>query len=113
MRPFKRFDLPIPIVAHALNLPAETIFPSTLVRAAERGNTVELHAFPKPAQIRPRPAGQLPPGVAIASFGVKSLAAAKVAFITPPLARKGAAYAGKRVATTVGTAGELIELIEE
>lgn len=113
MRPFARYDLPIPIVSKALGLPMETIYPSTLVRAAERGNTVELHAFPPPAKARPRPPGQLPPGVAIASFAVKSLDGLGVRFVAPPAARPGAAYGGKRAATTVGPAGELIELIEE
>src|SRR5205823_2303878 len=45
MHPFGRYDPPIPIAAAALGLPATTPFPSTLVRAGDRGNTVELHAY--------------------------------------------------------------------
>jgi catechol 2,3-dioxygenase-like lactoylglutathione lyase family enzyme len=113
MRTFSRFDLAIPMVSQALGLPNDTIYPSTLVRSAQRGNTIELHAFPQGAKPRPRAPGQLPPGVALASFAVKSLDIPNVKYITPPAVRDGGAYAGRRAATTTGPAGELIELIEE
>ncbi|MDX2224452.1 MAG: VOC family protein [Rhodospirillaceae bacterium] len=113
MRPGPVFDGPSPRRAKALGLPATEVFPMTLVRSAERGNTIELHALPAPAKARPRADGQLPPGVAIVSFGVASLDIAGVAYLTPPASRPKAGYGGARAATFIGPAGELIEFIEE
>ena len=112
MRTFPNFDGPMALAARAIGVPLDHVFPSTLVRAAQKGNTVEMHGYPPQAKIRPRPAGQLPPGVAIASFAVGSLDALKIKFITPPGTRSGVAYNGKRSGATLGPAGEIIELME-
>lgn len=113
MRPGPVFDGPSPRRAAALGLPETHVFPMTLVRSAERGNTIELHGLPPPAKARPRADGQLPPGVAMVSFGVATLDIAGVDYLTPPAARPKVGYNGARAATFVGSAGELIELIEE
>jgi catechol 2,3-dioxygenase-like lactoylglutathione lyase family enzyme len=113
MRPGPVFDGPSPRRAKALGLPETQIFPMTLVRSAERGNTIELHGLPAPAKARPRAEGQLPPGVAMVSFGVASLDIPGVTYLTPPKARSKAGYDGARAAAFIGPAGELIELIEE
>ena len=109
MKTFPNFDGALLPAAKAMGLPADHAFPLTLVRAAERGNTIELDAYPATAKARPRAAGQLPPGNALASMNVNSLDGLKVSFITAPKAL----YGPKRAATFVGPAGELMELIEE
>src|SRR5262249_41955095 len=95
MHTFPRYDPPIPIAAVALGLSAATPCPSTLVRSRERGNTVELHAYPPPAKPRAHKDGELPPGVAIASFGASTLDVPEVKMIAAPVTPKGAAYGGK------------------
>lgn len=107
------FGGPSPRKARALGLPESTVFPLSLVRAADRGNTIELHGLPAPAKRRPRAAGQLPPGVAMISFGVNSLDGLGLTYLTPPTVQAGVGYSGQRAATFIGPVGELIELIEE
>ncbi len=99
----------IDIIAKAQGLPADQKFLLGLVRMAEKGNNMEIDGYPPSAKARPRADGQLPPGVAIASFNVNSLDGLKVKFIQPP----AKLYKDKRAATFIGPAGELVELIEE
>ncbi|MDX2144888.1 MAG: hypothetical protein SFV19_16145 [Rhodospirillaceae bacterium] len=99
----------IDIIAKAQGLPADHQFPLGLVRAAEKGNNIEIDGYPPSAGPRKRAEGQLPPGVAMTSFNVNSLDGLKVNFIQPP----AKLYADKRAATFIGPAGELTELIEE
>jgi catechol 2,3-dioxygenase-like lactoylglutathione lyase family enzyme len=107
------YDYPIPVLAEALNMPKDHKFALTLVRSAQKGNTIELHDLPPPGGPRAQVPGQLPPGVGVVSFGVKNLDAVKADYLTPPALRAGKAYNGRRAATMKGAAGELIELIEE
>jgi catechol 2,3-dioxygenase-like lactoylglutathione lyase family enzyme len=99
----------IDIIAKAQGLPADHQFPLGLVRAAEKGNNIEIDGYPPSAKPRTRAEGQLPPGVAMTSFNVNSLDGLKVDFIAPP----AKLYGDKRAATFIGPAGELTELIEE
>lgn len=99
----------IDIVAKAQGLPPETTIMLGLARAAEKANNIEIDGYPPGATKRPRAPGQLPPGVAMASFSVNSLDGLKVNFIAPP----AKLYGEMRAATFIGPAGELTELIEE
>jgi catechol 2,3-dioxygenase-like lactoylglutathione lyase family enzyme len=72
---------------------------------------VEVDGYPDAATPRPCFAGMLPPGNAMVTLTVDSLDLG-LGFIAPPVRRDGPLYAGRRVATTIGSAGELIELIE-
>jgi hypothetical protein len=99
----------IDIIAKAQGLPADHQFKLGLVRAAEKGNNIEIDGYPATAKPRQRAEGQLPPGVAMTSFNVNSLDGLKVNFIAPP----AKLYGEKRAATFIGPAGELTELIEE
>lgn len=108
-----QYDYPIAVLAEALNLPKDHLFTLTLVRSAQKGNTIELHDLPPPGGARPLVEGQLPPGVGVVSFGVRNLDALNVKFVAPPAVYTGKAYAGRRSAALKGAAGELIELIEE
>ena len=102
-------SLPVNVLNSALGLPANTMFKLSVLVMAERGNKLELDEVPAPAGPRPRNPGQLPPGVAITSFSVASLANIDAPFITPP----SVLYAKSRAASFVGPAGELVELIED
>lgn len=73
---------------------------------------IEVDDYPEAATVRPRSSGCLPPGNALATLAVNSLDAIKADFIEPPAVRGGAIYAGKRSASVVGMAGELLELVE-
>lgn len=73
---------------------------------------VEVDDYPETATERPRAAGCLPPGNALVTLAVDRLDAIKTDFIHPPAVRDGLLYAGKRSATVVGMAGELLELVE-
>ncbi len=100
---------PINIIAQAQGLPADHQFSLGLARAKERGNNIEIDGYPPSTKQRPRADGQLPPGNAMATFSVNSLDGLKVKFIAEPVKLSN----GRRVATFVGPAGELTELIEE
>jgi len=72
---------------------------------------VEVDGYPEAATSRPMHQGMLPPGNAIVTLAVESLDL-DLDYITPPVRREGPLYAGRRTATAIGSAGELIELIE-
>jgi catechol 2,3-dioxygenase-like lactoylglutathione lyase family enzyme len=73
---------------------------------------IEVDDYPAAATVRPRVAGGLPPGNALVTLAVESLDKIKGDFIELPAVRSGAIYDGKRSATVVGMAGELLELVE-
>ncbi len=109
MTRFPNFNGSIAMVARAMDLPEDHVFPLGLLRGRERGNNIELDGYPDKATERPRVKEQLPPGVAMTSFSVDDLEAFDLEFITPP----AALYGEQRAATFVGPAGELTELIED
>ncbi|MSO98437.1 MAG: hypothetical protein EXR11_09510 [Rhodospirillaceae bacterium] len=104
---------PVDIIQHAQALPPEHPFPITVAALADHGNLIEMDGYPTNTGPRPRNHGQLPPGVAMTSFGVKNLDQLKLKWLSAPAAIKGAGYEGRRAACTIGPAGEIIELIEE
>lgn len=105
---------PISIVNSAQGLPADTGLDATFLSMAQHGNFLELWEFKKEtATERPRAMGQLPPGVAMASFSVADLNVIPADFFSYPDARDGFVYGGQRAAVFRGPMGELVELIEE
>jgi hypothetical protein len=102
----------IDIIQQAQALPPDHPFPLSLLAMADKGNFLELDGYPSPTGPRPRHHGQLPPGVAMASFTVKSLDKLKVQFLAAPASHKDLGYDGRRAACVVGPGGEIIELIE-
>lgn len=104
---------PVGVVQNALGLGPEATIGLTTVRLAQHGNLIELDGYPSDAVARRVNKGELPPGIALASFTVPNLDVIALEFVAPPRPHRGQLYAGKRAATAVGPAGELIELIEE
>lgn len=103
---------PNPMINRAQGIDLATPLPIATARLAEHGNLIEFDGYSANAIVRPVATGELPPGVAMTSFAVRDLDEIKVEWITPPARYSGAAYEGRRAATTRGPDGELIELIE-
>lgn len=117
-----RFDMPktplrsdlVSVINKSQGLPADNRSAAAVLRMDELGNSVEFWAFVGKAAV-PRPHGweQLPPGVAMATMVAKNLDAIKgVAWLRAPAPRQGLIYNGKRAATCIGPAGELVEVVE-
>jgi catechol 2,3-dioxygenase-like lactoylglutathione lyase family enzyme len=101
----------INVIQDAWGLPRDYETPLAIVKFST-AFVIELDEYPVAATPRPRREGDLPPGIAIVTFAVKSLDARSLAFVAPPAARAGQPYAGRRSAVLVGAAGEMIELVE-
>ena len=76
------------------------------------GSKLEVDEHRGPGRARPRVPGGLPPGLAIATFECSSFERQASKFIAPPVENPFGATSGGRIATIVGHAGELIELLE-
>lgn len=96
----------------AQNASADAAFTISLVYLQQHGNMLQLDGYPTKTTSRPHAPGQLPPGVAMTSFDVADLDILDLPFIAPPTRISGAAYAGRRVATTTAPGSALVELIE-
>ena len=103
--------IPYSVINAAFDLPPDTVTAMTMTQVG-RMPAAEIDQYPPAATARPTAPGELPPGNAMISFIVASLAAVAAPFIAPPVARDGPLYDGRRVACVTGAAGELIELIE-
>jgi catechol 2,3-dioxygenase-like lactoylglutathione lyase family enzyme len=106
-----RYTIPYTMINKAFGLPDDH---STTLSMAQAGRMpiVEIDDYPEAAITRPRDEGMLPPGNAMVTLAVRSLAATGLAFVAPPTVRESAFYGGRRAATAIGAAGEWIELIE-
>lgn len=105
------YVIPYSMINAAFDLPADTQTALTMVQHG-RMPILEIDDYPAQATVRPREPGHLPPGNALVSLAVSSLDGCRCDWIAPPAVREGALYAGRRTATTIGAAGELLELIE-
>lgn len=102
---------PISVLARAQGLPAATTYPLAIATISE-DFLIELDEYPTAVGPRPIASGHLPPGTAMVSFEVDSLDKFDLIWRTEPKAIDAFPYDGRRVAVTVGPAGEWIELIE-
>lgn len=105
------FESPYSVINNAFGFPKEQKHRFSMTCVGREVNN-EIDQYPDGTVTRPRIAGELPPGVAMVSYITQSIDAAKVKFLSPPQSVSGVGYNGRRAATTVGAAGELIELIE-
>ena len=105
------YTLEYTMIKRAFGLAGGTQSSITMVQKG-RLPIIEVDDYPVSATMRPRAAGCLPPGNAMVTLAVDSLDAIKADFIQPPAIYSGALYAGKRSATVVGMASELLELVE-
>lgn len=105
------YTLPYSMINKAFALPAETLTTISMVKAG-RMPIVEVDDYPAAAAPRARHARMLPPGNALVTLAVRDLDACAAQWIVPPVVREGALYEGRRAATAIGTAGELVECVE-
>ncbi len=105
------YTLPYSMINDAFGLPADTQTTISMVQH-KRMPIVEVDDYPQEATARPRYDSKLPPGNAMVSLAVEDLDACDVSWITPPTAREGALYEGRRAGATIGLGGELVELVE-
>lgn len=95
----------------AFALPDGTQHRLTMVQAG-RMPIAEVDQYPPEAAPRAHPPGTLPPGNALVTLAVDSLARPGLDWIAPPVVRGGMLYGGRRAGTVRGPAGELLELVE-
>lgn len=98
-------------LSRAHGLPMDTRFPLAIA-SLRRNYLVELDGYPDSARPRPRARGALPGGLAMVSFAGDSLGAIKARWRHRPVAVWDYPYDGRRLAVTIGPAGEWIEVIE-
>lgn len=100
----------ISVVSNAQGLPPETLH--DIAALALTGQSF-IEADTMPAGTLPRTSigDELPPGIAMVSFGIDALHESRVPWIAPPQALSIAPYHGRSVGLCTGIAGELIELI--
>ena len=104
-------NIPMKLIATAMGLgDAMRMGICTVVMPGK--SLIEIDDMPPGTKARPRATNSLPPGIATVSFKVDSLDKVKLPFVAPPRAVKEAPYNGKRVGVVVGSATELIELVE-
>lgn len=105
------YDIKYTVINRAFDLPIET---THLVVTTCIGRTVnnEIDQYPEETVERPCADGMLPPGIAAMTYLVETLDGLDVEFLSEPTVHEGALYGGRRSASCIGAAGELIELIE-
>jgi catechol 2,3-dioxygenase-like lactoylglutathione lyase family enzyme len=105
------YTLPYSVINKAFDLPPETQTTITMVKHA-RMPIVEVDDYPAAATPRAGHPGMLPPGNALVTLAVRDLDTCNADWIAPPRAIEGALYEGRRAATAMGAAGELVECVE-
>lgn len=101
----------ITTLSRALGLPVETTYPLA-VAPLPRDFLIELDEYPAKAAPRPVRTGALPSGPAMVTFRVGDLDDFRLGWRAPPARIAEFPYSGQKAATTIGPAGEWVELIE-
>ena len=84
-----------------------------LVTAKWQGQTfLEADQYPAATVVRPSHPGALPPGVSIVSIVHPDMARLEGHWLSPPVKREGAIYAGARVGVLKTPEGALLEVID-
>ena len=105
------FHIPYSVLNNAFDLPDDTKH-FLCMSCNDRIVNNEIDQYPEGTIVRPRNDGMLEPGIAITTYMVEDLDKVNVPLLTVPQSFSGAGYSGRRSACCVGSAGELIELIE-
>jgi catechol 2,3-dioxygenase-like lactoylglutathione lyase family enzyme len=105
------YTLNYTMINKAFGLPNGTQSSLTMMQAG-RMPIFEIDDYPPEATPRPHDPGHLPPGNALVTMAVRSFDGLEVEWITSPVTREGALYAGRRTGTVRGPSEELLELVE-
>jgi hypothetical protein len=101
----------ISVLSNAFGIPPDT--KHELAALALQGQSyIEADRMPGATTPRPVESGELPPAISMVSFGVDALPSSGLEYAAPPRTLPEAPYYGRSSAVCVGSAGELIELIE-
>ena len=101
----------VSVLSKAHGLDPEELHRLAVVELRESG-LIELDQYPQQASARPQRPGELPPGLALVTFGVAALEELALEFAAPPVRLCEPLYDGRRAALLRGVAGEWIELVE-
>ena len=101
-------EFPITVLSRAYDFPIETTYELASVRLKDKFS-IEMDHYPDEATPRPQRDGELPPGIAMVSFGVESLDDLNLEWRAAPREIEAAPYDGRRSAVAVGPAGEWLE----
>jgi hypothetical protein len=102
----------ISVMSRAYDLPPGYRHRLAALPLAE-GCYIEADAMPAAAQPPPASSNELPPAISMVSFRCRSLSLDTLETLSAPVALSDDLYRGGRSAVCRGTAGELIELIED
>ena len=105
------FHIPYSVINNAFELADDT---KHFLCMSCNGRVVnnEIDQYPKGTIIRPRNDGMLEPGIAMTTYMVEDIDKVNVSLLSEPTTFSSAGYNGRRSACCIGSAGELIELIE-
>ncbi len=102
----------ISVIAGAFEQPRDTLYTIAAAPLAEQ-TYIEFDAMPTGVAERGGEANELPPAIAMVSFGIEVIPSTPgLRYLSEPQAIAQAPYHGRRAAVCAGPAGELIELIE-
>ena len=111
LSPGREMDITYTMLSQSFQTPPDQKFTiSTLVH--DRDVFLETDQYPPGAAQRPCRPGALPPGVAICTLIHPDLNAIRGDWITPPVRRDGAIYAGRRSGALRAPDGALVEVVE-
>ncbi len=105
------FNLSYRMINQAFGLPDSHRTDLTMVQNG-RMTILEVDQYPAEACVRPRHDGMLPPGNALITLAVDNIDSLGIDWLSPPSALPGHPYDGRRAASFIGPAGELVECIE-
>lgn len=105
------YTIPYTMISKAFGQPLDTLHSLSMAQKG-RMPIVEIDDYPAAATPRARAPGCLPSGNAMVTLAVDRLDRRGLDFIAASVGREGPFYAGRRSATVIGPAGELLELIE-
>lgn len=105
------YAIPYTMINKAFALPDSHL---TSLSMAQNGRmpVIEIDDYPAGATPRAQRHAMLPPGNALVTIAMNTLDGRGIDWIAPPVVRTGPFYAGRRAATVIGPAGELLELVE-
>lgn len=105
------FDYKISVLSKTYNLPAETIYPLSLIQLPSQF-MLEIDQYPAAAIDLQTMENQLPPGVLMVSFLTDDVDSLIPVAVDPPDPLKIIPYNNRDTLVVRGSSGELIELIE-
>lgn len=102
----------ISVLSDAQGLPASTTYPLAVATVSPEF-LVELDEYPASVPARPVAEGSIPPGTSIVTFTAPNLSLLDLKWRAAPGKIDAMPYDGRRVAVTVGPAGEWLEIVED